>query len=362
MQHVPASLGSFRKRARAKNLRDLLILAALTPFLHGCLATYLVKSSYHQVKLLSSREPLENVLKMEGLSEETKRKLQLAQSAKVFAETNLGLTPTDNYNSFVNIDRPYVTYIVRVAEYDRLKGRNWWYPIVGSLPYKGFFSKEEAIEEAKSFDPKKYDTYVRGATAYSTLGWFDDPILSSMLGYQDAQLINLIIHESVHATIYIKGQADFNERLATFLGDIGTEKYYLSLEGEGSPTVARIKKENEDKKIFSEFMSRELKDLKTWYLEKKQFSDEEKTERLKAIQEKFTAETLPKLQIYKYTSFINAKLNNAQLLSYSTYVADLSDFEKIYQLLDYNFEKLISYCKSLENAKDPSLQLKEDIK
>lgn len=358
---MPVFLGSSKTRNLWK-LTTLLFVIGVSPFLSGCLGTYLVKSSYHQMKLLSERKPLKEVLADPNLKESTKKKLKLAQKAKAFAEEELNLKPSDNYGTFVDIKRPYVTYIVRVAYRDRLEGKDWWYPIVGSLPYKGFFTKQEAIDEAKTFDKNVYDTYVRGATAYSTLGWFDDPILSSMLSYGDSQLVNLIIHESVHATLFIKGQASFNERLATFLGNIGTEIYYRKQEGETSQTVENIEKGNRDKKRFSIFISAELKALKKWYKENKGFSPEEKKARLKAIQARFVEEVRPTMERFNYAGFAKTELNNAQLLSYSTYVSDLSDFEQMYELQGRNFGKFLNYCRSLEDAKDPVKKLKEDIK
>jgi len=195
--------------------------------LASCQITYYLKSAYHQAKLLKSRVDIEEAIKSSTLSQENKQKLLLATEARVFAENSLKLKKTKNYTSFVQLDRPYVSYILRAAPIYELKHYLWSFPIVGDLPYKGYFSEEEAKSAAKDFSHKEYDTYVRGVTAYSTLGYFNDPILSSMLRYQNHDLVNTIIHETVHATIYIKNNADFNERLATFIGNKGAELFYL---------------------------------------------------------------------------------------------------------------------------------------
>ena len=128
---------------------------------------------------------------------------------------------TKNYSTFVNLHRPYVTYIVSAAPKNELKYYTWYFPIIGSVPYKGYFNEAGANGEARDLASEGYDTYVRGVTAYSTLGWFKDPILSSMLAYSDYDMVNTIIHETVHTTIYIKSNANFNERLASYLGDLG---------------------------------------------------------------------------------------------------------------------------------------------
>ena len=245
--------------------RRLLALLICSWSLSGCVVGYLTKSSYNQMKLLMSRTPIDEVLEDPKVDEATKKKLRLAKEAKEFAEKELGLTPTNNYGTFVDLGRPYVSWIVRAAPVYKLEAYLWTFPIVGSIPYKGYFNKEDALEEAKDFDPNKYDTYVRGVGAYSTLGWFDDPILSSMTTMRESDFVNVIIHETVHATIYIKSQADFNERLATFLGDLGAEMFYFKREGEGSPTVKQTRLENADGKLFSKFITQELKELRAWY-------------------------------------------------------------------------------------------------
>jgi predicted aminopeptidase len=193
--------------------------------------------------LLNKRVPIEDVLKDPKIKPEIKRKLRLAQKAEQFAEQELGLKPTDNYESYVELNRPYVVYAVNASYKNRLEGYTWHFPIIGDVPYKGFFSLEDAKEEEKLLLKKNLDTYLRGVTAYSTLGWFDDPILSSMMSYSDHYLVETIIHETVHATIYIKDNADFNEQLASFLGAKGAEKFYLKHEGPDSKTLKNIKKE-----------------------------------------------------------------------------------------------------------------------
>ena len=192
----------------------------------GCQFTYLVKSGYEQAKILARRVPLEEALNDASTSEDVKSKLRLAREAREFAERHLGLTKTNNYTSFVTLDRPDVSYVISAAPEYKLEAYLWSYPIVGSLPYKGFFEEAEAKEEATKMHSDGFDTHVRGVSAYSTLGYFNDPILSSMVRYKDEDLVNLIIHESVHATLYVKSSADFNERMAVFLGNKGTEAFY----------------------------------------------------------------------------------------------------------------------------------------
>lgn len=338
----------------------LLLLLSLS--LSACQLTYMTDSAYNQLKLLSARQPIDKVLANPDLDSETKHKLLLAQQAREFAETHLNLKPTKNYTSYVELGRPYVSYIVQAAPVYELKHYLWRFPIVGAVPYKGFFSKDKALREAARFDPEKYDTYVRGVSAYSTLGWFRDPILSSMLSYDDDDLVNLIIHETVHATIYIKNHADFNERLATFVGDIGTEYFYLKQEGEDSSTLKHIQDKNHDARLFSDFISSELNSLRTWYHDKSEtLTPELKSQRLALIQENFQNKISSQLKTQRFSYFTNLKLNNAMLLSFETYYMDLSDFKEVFVFLNKDFAKLIEFCKELEKASDPELKLKEFV-
>lgn len=339
----------------------VLLLTAFS--LCGCQMGYLMKSGFGQMELLSSRQSIEEALQDPALSEEKKRKLRLAQEAREFAEKELHLKPTKNYTSYVELGRPYVTYVVSAAPQWELKHYQWSYPLMGKMPYKGFFNEADAVEEEKDLKAENLDTYLRGVSAYSTLGWFNDPILSSMLNYEDYDLVNTIIHETVHATLYIKHAADFNERLATFLGNKGAEQFYLKKEGSESPTLKQIRLENEDHKLFSSFISYELKKLEKWYqqLPVAQRSEETRISRIAEIQKKFTAELKPHLKTNSYNKFPELKLNNARLLIYKTYMQDLSDFQNLYEVLGNDYSLFIEKCRSLEKEKDPEEGLRKLI-
>lgn len=343
------------------SLRVLLFSLGLCQL--GCQLPYILKSGYEQSKILAQRESLEKVLHKDSIPEEVKSKIRLAQEAKVFAETKLGLTPTDNYSSYVDLNRPYVSWIVQAAKAYELKPYLWDFPLVGELPYKGFFSPEAAKQEAQSFDPLKYDTYIRGVTAYSTLGWFNDPLLNTMMTYSEPDLVELIIHESVHATLYIKSQADFNERLATYLGQLGAERFYLYKEGEDSPTVKRIRAERQDQQLFSRFLSKELQLLEEWYAASETHrTPEAKEERLRALQVKYREEIVPQLKTPSLQKALEGELNNARLIALKTYQMDLEDFEKLYLKLDRDIAAFLAACKRLEEAEDPVQKLKDLLK
>lgn len=327
----------------------------------GCQLSYFVKSGYGQLELMNQRVSINEALQDSKLSEEQKKKLLLAEEAKKFAEEILKLKKSDNYSKYVQLDRPYVTYVVSAAPKWELTQHQWHYPIVGKMPYKGYFKLDDAKTEQENLKSENLDTYLRGVSAYSTLGWFNDPLLSSMLRYSDYDLVNTIIHETVHATLYIKHAADFNERLATFMGNKGAELFFLKKEGPESKTLADVKKINEDHHTFSQFISKEISDLKAWYQNITEKNEELRSSRIKSIQAHFTEQIVPQLKTETYLKFPEIELNNARLLVYRTYMNDLADFEKLYQASKGDFQLFMENCKKLETAKDPEAELKTII-
>lgn len=309
---------------------------------------------------MNKREPIEKVLNSPSVKEETKKKLRLSLKVREFVEKDLSFKPTQNYKTYVDLKRPYVTWVLIVSPKNDVKAHQWKYPIIGALPYRGFFSKEETVEEEKKWDKKEYDTFIRGVTAYSTLGWFDDPLLSSMINGEDSDLVNLIIHESAHATLFIKSQADFNERMATFLGNKGAEIYYAKEEGVGSATLKKIRAEDEEEKLFSAFITDEIKSLKEWYKANPELKGRD--ERIKEIMQRFATVLKPKMKTNRFSRFEKVELNNAYLASLNTYVYDLSDFEKLYDHVKGDFSAFLKVCKNLSTEKDPSQKLKEFLR
>ena len=311
---------------------------------------------------MSARVPIKKALKSDKLTDKEKAKLKLAITVRAFAEEKLKLASTNNYTSYVKLKNKYPTYTISAADKYKLKSHFWDFPIIGKVSYKGFPEEEDAKEEAKKFSKDKYDIYIRGAGAYSTLGWFDDPIFSSMLRYSEHDFVNVIIHETVHATIYIKDHTDFNERIATFIANEGTKKYYESKEGTDSKTIKLINNELLDEKLFSDFLSREMDSLKIWYEEQKGLNPDLKTERLRGMVSKFDKLVLPKMKSRKYKYFSKFPLNNAALLGLKTYHYDLSDFKKVYLHFNKNFSDFLSFCKGLEDKDNPEIALKDFIK
>lgn len=329
--------------------------------LSGCQLGYIASSAYHQAKLLNSRESIESILEKEKYDKDIRRKLQLVLEVKEFSEKELGLAETNNYTSYVQLERPYVTYVVSASPKDKIKAYLWSFPFVGSFPYKGYPHPEGAKEEAEELKSENYDTFIRGVSAYSTLGWFNDPILSSMMRYNDEDLVNTIIHETVHATLYIKNNARFNERLASFLGDMGTKLFYEKKDPGNTEKAQMILDENEDRKKFSQFISAEIRKLSNWYKDHREQTDflKLREEQFSLVKKNFEEQVLPKMKTKIYANFSKRKINNAVLVNYKTYMMDQNQFSKLSDHFDNDFSKVLDYCKSLAKEKDAEKALGE---
>ena len=315
------------------------------------------------MKLLSKRRSIEEVIKSPNTDAKEKEKLRLVQRAHSFAIEELHLKGRGNFTTYVNLKRPYVTYVLRVSLSKKLEPYLFRYPLLGPLPYKGFFQLKEAEKSTLSFDSNIYDTYVRGVTAYSSLGWWKEPVLSSMLSYEDMDLVETVFHEMVHSTVFIKGSVDFNERMATAFSQWGLKQFYLKVEGPQSPKLLKIQDKQYDKRLFSDFISKELDSLRQWYEAKEgNFKEEEKKKRLKDIQIRFVQKIKDQLKTSRYYYFEKISLNNARLLSYKTYVYDLKDFENLFKIFNEKAEKILTFLKELKGKNSPESYLKTFIK
>ena len=333
------------------------LLLALIAF-NSCQMGYIINSAHQQFSMMKTRVDIKTELKKTDLSDDTRKKLNLALVVREFSFDQLKLKKTDNYNTYINLNRPYVTWVVHGAYRWEMKTYEWSYPFLGDLPYKGFFTEAEAIEESKKLEDQGYDSFVRGVSAYSTLGYFTDSVLSSMLNYKEHDLVNTLIHELVHTTLYIKNNADFNERLAVFIGNKGTELFYKQLEGENSKTLDLIKKENADDVIFSQFVSKRLAELESWYKSNGSRSENDRESQFEKIKKDFNQNELKKMQTKNYNKTFDKKINNAYLGLFKTYLSNMDDFEKVYQKYNGDLLLFIEKMKQLEKSKDPMKDLK----
>lgn len=348
-------------RAWARVLTAAVVLGGVA-CLPGC---YLLKLGVGQAQLLASRRPMAEVLDLPATTPENRKKLLLIGEAKRYAETVVGLKPSTNYTAFVGLDRDAVSYVVSAAPKDKLEPKTWWFPIIGSVPYKGHFAKVDAEAEQRELDDAGYDTIMRGVPAFSTLGWLSDPVYSPFLKYDEVALVNVIIHELTHVTLYLAGQASFNEGFATFVGNQGAADFFAARDGKGSATHRQAIAAAADNAFFTDFVAEVSTKLEALYASDR--SREEKIVAREAIfdwaRTRFETAYKPKMGSHQFRHFPGKTFNNAALVSYRTYYKRLDRFERAHQKLGGKLDLTIAYFRdTVAKATAPEAFLDDFVK
>src|SRR4029450_142623 len=239
------------------NLRKILwlmaVLGVLGSVISGCSPFYVIRAAYEEGKILWRREPIPEYLEKPELAADTQDKLKLVLAVREYARDVLKLNVGGSYSSYSYVDRPDLTYILTAAPRTELRPYTWWFLIIGRVPYKGYFSKEDAAAAAKELEDDGYDPYIRPSAALSTLGWFDDPLLSHLLRYDKIPLAEVVFHELFHSTLYVKGAGAFNESVANFVGGRAAIDFFRDRVGLGSAEHARAIRAWEEELEFSTF-------------------------------------------------------------------------------------------------------------
>jgi predicted aminopeptidase len=265
-----------------------------------------------------------------------------------FAMRDLGLKQSKNYTKYVALDRAYLAAIVSACDPLSFNRHSWWFPIVGSVPYKGFFNAKDAGKEQERLRKKGLDVWVRPVDAFSTLGFFRDPLYSYMTDYPVHRLADLLIHELVHATIYVKGDGAFNESLAEFIGGEGARLYVERYYGADSGEYRAIDAGAADNKTFIAFLQALTRQLETVYAGGA--PDEEKlAQKARVIaraQEDFAARYDTLFEHDAYRSFATMPVNNAYLDLYRLYNDGGHDFETLYNDMGRDLPRFIAAAKT----------------
>jgi predicted aminopeptidase len=334
----------------------LLFLLSLT----GCSsAGYLVETGLGQWKLFNRARPLDEVLSSPNTTPAVRHGIQLVRKAKIFAVGDLGLHATKNYETYVQLDAPCVSWAVSASDPLRLEEKKWKFPIVGEVPYLGFFSKEGAEKEAarlRETEEPVPDTWVRCVPAFSSLGWFPDPLYSSMLNGKDHRVVELVVHESLHATVWVGGSVDFNEKLANFVGLEGSLRYVQKETGESG--VAAVREEVAGEKVFADFMKATVERYRTSVR-----TAEEKQAFYRELAPRYAAFVSARKKSGARFTPLNAKLdnwNNAALLAYANYYSDYSVLEKMLRACGGDLSRFVTWIAS-QQKKGFSVAPEEDL-
>jgi predicted aminopeptidase len=210
----------------ASRIFALASLALLAATLGGC---YLLESAQGQLELMSKRGPISRVVANPATSPALRSQLEAVSQIREFAIRDLELPDNGSYRTYADVGRPYVVWNVFAAPEFSVDPKEWCYPIVGCVAYRGYFVERRALRFADTLRRRRLDVAIGGVAAYSTLGHFNDPVLNTMLGWNDVELASIIFHELTHQLIYVPNDADFNEALATTVEQEGVRRWLESL-------------------------------------------------------------------------------------------------------------------------------------
>ncbi|MHB1167669.1 MAG: aminopeptidase [Longimicrobiales bacterium] len=318
---------------RRRSVFSLLAVAAIAAASLTCSPVYVLRAGYEEAKILSRRRPIPEVIEDAGTHDVTRDKLRLVMKARDYAARVLDLDAGDSFTTYSWVDSDTLLLVLSAARKDAFEPYTWWFPIVGRVPYKGFFDFDEAHEQARRLDERGYDTHVRPSAAFSTLGWFNDPVLNTVLRYGDVDLAQTVIHELTHNTIYISGQAGFNESFATFVGDRGAAAFFCDLEGPDGERCRLATDAWHDTMRFGAFLQALVDRLEALYAQELPLDTvlARRSDLYRAAQEEWQREHVPQLRTGAFARYFDRPLNNAVLIGSRLYYQRLDLFEAVYQ-------------------------------
>lgn len=330
----------------------LLTLCLLTSCAQGL---YIGRLAWGETKILWGSVPIQEILRGEGVTAEVKERLRLVQDVKEFARERFGLRPGGCYESFFNVKGDTLLYLVSACPKDSLEPYTWSFPIVGEVSYKGFFKKRHALREKARLEEMGFDTCLQGVAAFSTLGWLHDPIYSTIVDQHPVILINITIHELVHNTIFFKGETDFNEQIASFIGEEGTLTFIEERFGRSSPYYRlAIDLAGDEERIAGVFQGL-YGELEVLYSQDLPW--EETMRRREEIfahgRQGFTM-LRSKLKTGYFMHLGEEQLNNASIVFYRHYLSPPDNLlQQVYEVLGSDLRGFVELLKGLKKTKEP---------
>jgi len=308
---------------------------------------YYAQSISGQMALLSKRQPIEDVINNPGRQDSTKRKLQKIIAIREFATRYLSLPNNNSYRTYADIGRDYVVWNVFATPEFSLVPEEWCFLFVGCLSYRGYFSEEDAQHFAGQLEQRGMDTFVGGVTAYSTLGWFDDPVLNTMLKWDIPRLARVIFHELAHQVIYIKGDTGFNEAFADTVAQVSVRRW-LDATGEDDLASAfeqELRQENQ----FVDLVLRYRVKLENLYSSEPDTASKRHTKNRLYMQMKVEYQELSKSwkDDYGYNRWFETGLNNARLSAVVTYRQYVPGFLALLAVVGTDMKKFYEVVASL---------------
>ena len=318
------------------------VVLAVLGLIFGPTACYLSRGAWEEAKILSRREPISELVARPGTPKAVRAKLKVVLAARQYAKDSLRLRTKDSFTTYSRLDHDTLVLLVSAAYKDTLKPYTWWFPIVGRVPYKGYFDFGAARQAARDLAAAGFDVYVRPSDAFSTLGFFNDPLLNTTLKGDSISLANTVIHELTHNTFYASGQAPFNESFAMFVGARGAAAFFRSRGQEMA--AARLDAQWEDDKLLARFWAALIKSLDSAYAA----HPDDKPARI-AVRDTVYArartalvtEVAPALKTINPRYAERVPLDNASLLARRVYASDLDVFDRVYEKEGRNLRRSI---------------------
>ncbi|HEX8782050.1 MAG TPA: aminopeptidase, partial [Steroidobacteraceae bacterium] len=317
-----ATVGSWRVR--------VLTLASVCTLLTGCGTPYLMQAASGEWHVLHERVPIDTVLGDPQTPAALREHLEQVRAAREFASQQLGLPDNDSYRSYADIGRPYVVWNVVAAPEFSVAPKRWCFPVAGCVAYRGYFHEQPARDFALALESQGFDVAVDGVPAYSTLGKFADPVLSSMLRYGDDDLAATIFHELAHQLLYVRDDSEFNEAFATTVEYVGLERW-LAHQGATARMQAFRDEQQRERELVSLLTATRAR------LEQLYASSLPRHEMVVKKAEVFTQlsaeiralERRQGVTYPLYEEWIAAGLNNARLASVATYFECVPGFMRL---------------------------------
>ena len=325
---------------------SVLIISALTVSACSSFGYYMDLMAGHS-ELLEQRKPVSEILADKNTNSQLRKLLENSQNIRDFAIKSLDLPDNDSYRMYADLKRRYAVWNVVAAKEFSIEPKKWCFLFVGCLSYRGYFSKEDATAYANELKKQGYDVYVAGAKAYSTLGWFDDPLLNTMMVKSEAYRAGIIFHELAHQVVYIDNDSAFNEAFATTVEQEGIRRWLLN-KGQQDQYQTYLRDKKRDSQLNKLLLNTREK-LKQLYKTNKSVTEKRKEKKLIFASIKKNYMQLKKLWGgYKvYDKWMSQKLNNSHLLLIATYHDLVPFFKKLLKAENNNMVEFYAAVKKL---------------
>ena len=326
-------------------LMSLLLCGALS----GCGVSYLAQATQGQWQLMRARRPIDRVIEDPSTTSALKSRLELVLDARDFASSALALPNNRSYRSYADLKRPYVVWNVVAAPEFSIEPRRWCFPFTGCLSYRGYFRESAARAFAARLAGQGDDTLVAGVAAYSTLGHFADPVLSTMMRYGDLEMVSTIFHELAHQVIYFKGETQFNESFAVTVEQEGLRRWLVA-RGRSAELASFLRRRDADRQ-FTRVLAEARRALGALYREPlaPEALRSRKHELLTDVGAQVRALEASLGQRSGYDPWIDAGLNNAHLASIATYSDCVPGFQRLLERQGGDLPAFYSAVRSLRH-------------